>query len=80
MEGARGLLDSSYACPTCRKPVREGGENFPFCSKRCRWVDLGRWLDERYRVSRSLGGGPSEASPDGGEAEEDLSSEEANED
>jgi endogenous inhibitor of DNA gyrase (YacG/DUF329 family) len=24
--------------------------SFPFCSKRCRLLDLGQWLDEGYRV------------------------------
>jgi hypothetical protein len=40
------------ACATCRKPVAPRAENpaFPFCSKRCRMVDLGRWLGEEYRV------------------------------
>ena len=39
-------------CPICRKPALPLGENpsFPFCSRRCRLVDLGDWLDERYRV------------------------------
>lgn len=43
-------------CPSCRKqlpPVVEGQpwpRNFPFCSDRCRTVDLGRWLQEEYRV------------------------------
>jgi hypothetical protein len=23
---------------------------FPFCSDRCKTIDLGRWLDERYRI------------------------------
>jgi len=23
---------------------------FPFCTERCRTIDLGRWLDERYRI------------------------------
>ncbi|HVY60675.1 MAG TPA: DNA gyrase inhibitor YacG, partial [Planctomycetota bacterium] len=27
---------------------------FPFCSERCRAVDLGRWVDEEYRVSEPL--------------------------
>ncbi|MHC4776802.1 MAG: DNA gyrase inhibitor YacG [Planctomycetota bacterium] len=40
------------ACPICATPVRAGDETFPFCSQRCRLVDLGRWLDEKYRVSR----------------------------
>ena len=38
-------------CPTCRKlaPWEENAFR-PFCSKRCRTVDLGAWLDERYRI------------------------------
>jgi len=30
---------------------------YPFCSKRCRTIDLGRWLGEGYRIG---GGEPSE--------------------
>jgi endogenous inhibitor of DNA gyrase (YacG/DUF329 family) len=31
----------------------------PFCSERCRLIDLGRWLDERYRVeAEAEGEGP----------------------
>jgi len=26
----------------------------PFCSARCKLVDLGNWLDEKYRISRPL--------------------------
>jgi endogenous inhibitor of DNA gyrase (YacG/DUF329 family) len=39
-------------CSICRKPVapRAGNPAFPFCSKRCRMVDLGRWLGEEYRM------------------------------
>ena len=39
-------------CPTCQKPTRKRSENpsAPFCSPRCRQVDLGRWLGEEYRV------------------------------
>jgi hypothetical protein len=39
-------------CPICKKPSPARGENasFPFCSRRCRAVDLGRWLGEEYRV------------------------------
>jgi len=29
-------------------------ESFPFCSPRCQDVDLGKWLDESYRISRPL--------------------------
>ena len=37
-------------CPICRKPVGVDGELFPFCGRRCKLVDLGRWLDEDYRI------------------------------
>jgi endogenous inhibitor of DNA gyrase (YacG/DUF329 family) len=40
-------------CPICARLAapREQNGAFPFCSVRCRQVDLGRWLDEKYRVS-----------------------------
>lgn len=40
------------ACPTCKKAVKARAENrsFPFCSERCRQVDLGKWLNEEYKV------------------------------
>ncbi len=38
-------------CPTCRTVIPwEGNPHRPFCSPRCRLLDLGRWLDEEYRV------------------------------
>lgn len=37
-------------CPVCRKAAELAGECFPFCSRRCQLVDLGRWLDEDYRI------------------------------
>jgi endogenous inhibitor of DNA gyrase (YacG/DUF329 family) len=33
---------------------REEWPAFPFCSERCRAVDLGRWIDEEYRISEPL--------------------------
>ena len=38
-------------CPTCRIPVRIQGEDFPFCSDRCRKIDLGKWAMGVYKVS-----------------------------
>ena len=35
-------------CPTCGKPAIQ--KTKPFCSKRCADVDLGRWLNEDYRI------------------------------
>ncbi|MBA3256079.1 MAG: DNA gyrase inhibitor YacG [Pyrinomonadaceae bacterium] len=38
-------------CPTCGKPVERKENPFrPFCSERCKMVDLGRWVNEEYRV------------------------------
>jgi uncharacterized protein len=35
-------------CPTCDKEFQpETSPAMPFCSKRCRLIDLGRWLDEK---------------------------------
>jgi endogenous inhibitor of DNA gyrase (YacG/DUF329 family) len=36
-------------CPICRKPSIP--DQAPFCSRRCREVDLGRWFGEDYKVS-----------------------------
>ncbi|MCM2332486.1 MAG: DNA gyrase inhibitor YacG [Anaeromyxobacteraceae bacterium] len=42
----------AHPCPICRKPVAPRADNraFPFCSGRCRLLDLGQWLDGGYRV------------------------------
>lgn len=38
-------------CPVCAASVDlEKTPTLPFCSERCRLVDLGRWLDESYGV------------------------------
>ena len=39
-------------CPICRKPTdSETDADFPFCSERCRTLDLGNWASEKYVVS-----------------------------
>lgn len=38
-------------CPTCNKQVEWQDNLFrPFCSERCKLVDLGKWVSEEYRV------------------------------
>ena len=44
----------SSSCPTCRKPVGEDAEHFPFCGERCRLVDLNHWLQGDYKFSRPI--------------------------
>jgi len=42
---------STHTCPTCHKAVFWEGNAFrPFCSDRCRLIDLQGWFDERYRI------------------------------
>jgi uncharacterized protein len=38
-------------CPTCKKPVRRNDSDFPFCSERCRLIDLGKWASGEYVIS-----------------------------
>ena len=38
-------------CPICRKPATQENLEFPFCSERCRLLDLGNWASERYVFS-----------------------------
>jgi uncharacterized protein len=41
-----------YNCPTCKKETdSEKDADFPFCSERCRLLDLGAWASEKYVVS-----------------------------
>lgn len=41
-------------CPTCRAVVTQKEENFPFCSDRCRLIDLGKWASGAYRISSPI--------------------------
>jgi endogenous inhibitor of DNA gyrase (YacG/DUF329 family) len=41
--------DAAPLCPICERPFAET-QYRPFCSRRCADVDLGRWLNESYRV------------------------------
>jgi endogenous inhibitor of DNA gyrase (YacG/DUF329 family) len=39
-------------CPTCdKKFIYKTSESRPFCTERCKMVDLGHWFDESYTVS-----------------------------
>tara|TARA_B100001123_G_C15125925_1_gene953312 strand:+ start:303 stop:560 length:258 start_codon:yes stop_codon:yes gene_type:complete len=48
-------------CSVCRqgytfeyKPGKKLPSHFPFCSQRCKSIDLGKWLNGEYRISTSL--------------------------
>jgi uncharacterized protein len=38
-------------CPICKKIVKSTDADFPFCSDRCRTIDLGKWASGAYVVS-----------------------------
>lgn len=38
-------------CPTCGNLVRAEDEDFPFCSDRCRKIDLGKWASGVYKIT-----------------------------
>ncbi|HET7206131.1 MAG TPA: DNA gyrase inhibitor YacG [Terriglobales bacterium] len=41
-------------CPTCKKIVGSSDAEFPFCSSRCRLIDLGKWASGQYVISSPL--------------------------
>ncbi len=49
MPGKKKL--KSLRCPSCRTLVLASDEFFPFCSDRCRLIDLGKWASGAYKIS-----------------------------
>ena len=44
-----------WRCPICRKPTdSEAQPEFPFCSERCKSLDLGNWASEKYVISEPV--------------------------
>lgn len=45
-------------CPTCQKRVKWTQTNpyRPFCSERCRLIDLGAWADEQHTIPGNVAG------------------------
>jgi endogenous inhibitor of DNA gyrase (YacG/DUF329 family) len=59
-------------CPTCNRQADWQDNPFrPFCSERCKLIDLGKWVSEEYRVP----GKPVPSEQDEGEGDRDGSSE-----
>jgi endogenous inhibitor of DNA gyrase (YacG/DUF329 family) len=44
----------SLRCPTCKKLVLRNDPEFPFCSERCRVIDLGKWASGGYVISTPI--------------------------
>lgn len=44
-----------HLCPICQQPSNsDENANFPFCSERCKLLDLGNWASEKYVVSEPV--------------------------
>ncbi len=41
-------------CPICKKKVAVDDPFMPFCSKRCKLIDLGNWASENYVISTPI--------------------------
>ena len=44
-------------CPICQKEVQPDDPETPFCSERCRLIDLGNWAAEKYVISEPMESG-----------------------
>ncbi len=48
---SRPSVRTVIKCPHCQQPARWQDNPYrPFCSRRCRLLDLGCWVEEEYRV------------------------------
>lgn len=47
-------MTAPASCPICQKPVDPKEKTFPFCSDRCRNVDLLRWFKGEYAITEPL--------------------------
>jgi uncharacterized protein len=51
-------------CPICKKDVELGDPDFPFCSERCKLLDLGNWASEKYVISTAAEPKPGDSDSD----------------
>jgi endogenous inhibitor of DNA gyrase (YacG/DUF329 family) len=59
---------ATVPCPTCGKAVEwsESSRWRPFCSERCRLIDLGDWMSEAHRIAGERPGGESDREEEDG--------------
>ena len=48
------MTTKALRCPICRTPVSLDNEDAPFCSDRCRLLDLGKWASGDYKISSPI--------------------------
>ena len=49
------MVNRIKLCPLCKKPVPEKDNPYrPFCSERCKLLDLGEWASDKYRIAGEM--------------------------
>ena len=69
----KGMKTKLIACPYCGKETAYSPENpyRPFCSERCRLIDLGQWANESYRVPTNSSSPATDQAPSETDVEND---------
>jgi endogenous inhibitor of DNA gyrase (YacG/DUF329 family) len=60
-------------CPICKKTVKSTDADFPFCSDRCRLIDLGKWASGAYVIASPITDGEEPIRESNPEDQEDES-------
>lgn len=47
-------MAKTLKCPICKKDVEVESAEAPFCSERCRTIDLGKWASGDYKISSPI--------------------------
>ena len=47
-------ITKTLRCPSCNTPVALDSDDTPFCSDRCRRIDLGKWASGEYKISSPI--------------------------
>ena len=55
------ISNMKHRCPMCRKVIDKTIQKqsrrdkfYPFCSQRCKLIDLGKWIDGNYKIVTAL--------------------------
>ncbi|HLJ14124.1 MAG TPA: DNA gyrase inhibitor YacG [Bryobacteraceae bacterium] len=54
-------------CPICKKEVNWNDPYMPFCSERCKTIDLGNWASEKYVISTPMQSSSTDAESEDGD-------------
>ncbi|HTV77949.1 MAG TPA: DNA gyrase inhibitor YacG [Steroidobacteraceae bacterium] len=62
-------MPATVKCPTCGRSIEWSDQSpfRPFCSERCRVIDLGAWLTEKHAIPGSESGPGPEAEEESGD-------------